>query len=441
MSIIVIGLNHRTASVEIRERLSVSEDKMGEALSQLTSDPNIEEGVILSTCNRVEICAVSKEPQKGFEAIQGFLAKPDSDLSIETLEPCLYRYQSTEALRHLFRVASSLDSMIIGEPQILGQIKEAFDQAILHKTTGLILTKAFKKAISVAKRIRTETKIAESAVSISFAAVELAKKIFGKLDNKSVLLIGAGEMAELAARHFVGSGIHSMYIANRSFDNAVELAHTFDGIPIKFEDFPAEMVKSDIVLCSAGAPHYLISPDQVAKTIERRQNRPIFFIDISVPRNIDPHINDLDNVFLYDIDDLQVAIETNIESRKKEALKAEEIIKDEIDRFTRWFKSLKAVPMIIALKDHAEAIRLAELEKVIGKMGDLSPAQRQALEGLTNAIVNKLLHTPLTVLKEEVHSSNGKMILDTTRKLFDLEELLSRSKKDAADEKDLHNKT
>ncbi len=428
MNIVIVGLNHRTASVELRERLSIPDAKMGDALCTLMSDPVIEEGLILSTCNRVEVCAVVKETHKGFDAIKKFLGSSGSDLSLEKITPSLYLYASAKAIGHIFRVASSLDSMILGEPQILGQIKDAFDHAMLHKTTGVILNKAFKKAISVAKRVRTETKIAASAVSVSFAAVELAKKIFGNLNKKSVLLIGAGEMAELAARHFVGGGVESITIANRSYDRAVELAKLFNGNPIRFDDYEAEMVKSDIVLCSAGAPHYLINPDAVKNVITLRKNRPIFFIDISVPRNINPEINTLDNVFLYDIDDLEHSVETNIELRKKEALKAEEIITEEIASFARWFKSLDAVPMIVALKDHAEMIRLAEIEKASNKLGNLSNAQQKALEGLTTSIINKLLHAPLTVLKQEVHSTNGNMVLEATRKLFHLEEMLARSK-------------
>ncbi|MFQ5580101.1 MAG: glutamyl-tRNA reductase, partial [Nitrospiria bacterium] len=348
----------------------------------------------------------------------------------ESLEPCFYMHSASNCLRHLFRVASSLDSMILGEPQILGQIKDAFDQAILHKTTGVILNKVFKKSISVAKRVRTETRIAESAVSVSYAAVELAKKIFGKLNEKSVLLIGAGEMAELAARHFKSSGVLSISFANRSYDRALELAKDLDGIPVKFEDFHVEMAGSDIVLCSTGAPDYVIRSEEVSKVIDIRQNRPIFFIDISVPRNIDPKINDLDNVFLYDIDDLQISVETNIKQREQEALKAEEIITEEIERFARWFKSLDAVPMIIALKDRAEEIRMTEIEKLSGKLGSLTEDQREALNGLTAAIVNKLLHTPLTILKQEVHSTNGNMMLEATRRLFDLEEMLAQSEKE-----------
>jgi glutamyl-tRNA reductase len=229
-------------------------------------------------------------------------------------------------------------------------------------------------------------------------------------------------MAELAARHFVGNGVQSIAVANRNYERAVELAKEFNGVPVKFEDFVVQMAESDIVLCSTGAPHYVIGTEEVSKVIAVRQNRPIFFIDISVPRNIDPQINKLDNVFLYDIDDLQLSVETNIRTREKEALKAEEIITEEIERFTRWFKSLDAVPMIIALKDRAEQIRLSEMGKISGKLGTLTPAQQEALENLTASIVNKLLHSPLTVLKEELHSTNGNMILEAARKLFDLDE-------------------
>ena len=429
MNIVLVGLNHRTAPVDVRERLSVPEGKIGAALCRLASVPGVQEGFILSTCNRVEVCAVVTETGRGLDAIRHFLAGLHPELSVDALTPSLYMHTASDAVCHLFRVASSLDSMIVGEPQILGQLKDAFEQAILHKTTGVILNKAMKKAISVAKRIRTETKIAESAVSVSFAAVELAKKIFGDLSRKSALLIGAGEMAELAARHFVSSGIEAVRVANRTFERALEMAKQFNGIPIKFEDYPVEMIKSDIVLCSAGAPRYLIRPDVVKRTVDLRRNRPIFFIDISVPRNIDPEINRLDNVFLYDIDDLQQVVDSNLRSRRKEALKGEAIIAEEIERFARWFKSLDAVPMIVALRARAETIRKVELERAAGKLGDLSPEQRRVLDALTESIVNKLLHRPLTVLKQEAHSTNGNMILEAARKLFDLEKALPPSER------------
>ncbi len=428
MDIVIVGLNHKTAPVEIRERLAISEKEIGGALYRLKSNPVIEEGIIVSTCNRVEICAVVKDTREGFEAINNFLMQHQPEIPQEKLTPCLYMYSAGDSLRHLFRVASSLDSMIVGEPQILGQIKDAFDAGMLHKTTGVILNKVFKKAISVAKRVRTETGIADNAVSISFAAVELAKKIFGSLSQKSVLLIGAGEMAELAARHFVDNGVASIFIANRSYERALELAKVFNGVPVSFENVVFEMAESDIVLCSAGAPHYLIRPDMVAKTIAARENRPIFLIDISVPRNIDPEINQLDNVFLYDIDDLKLSVEANIRSRDAEALKAENIVTEEVERFSRWLKSLDAVPMIVAIKDRAEEIRRTELKKAAVGLTELTEKEREVLEYLTISIVNKLVHDPLTVLKEEAHSTNGSMILEAARKLFRLEEIPSAKK-------------
>ena len=420
MNIILAGLNHRTAKVEIREQFALSEEKIGEALYRLTKNPLIQEALILSTCNRVEIYAVVTHTEEGCDALKNFFLglsqKPD-----DAVASALYVYATKDCLRHLFRVSSSLDSMMIGEPQILGQIKDAFDLAMSHKSTGVLLNKVFKKAISVAKRVRTETKIAENAVSISYAAVALAKKIFGKLHQKTVMLVGAGEMAEVAARHFISNGVRSIFIANRNYERALELAGEYNGMPVRFEDFVVEMAQSDIVLCSTGASHYLITPADVSKVIATRQNRPIFFIDISVPRNVDPAINQLDNVFLYDIDDLKLSVEANIRSREAEALKAEEIIAEEVLQITRWFKSLDATPMIVALKEKAEAIRLAETKRVLDRLGTLTPEQREAIAGLTLSIVNKLLHGPLTALKEETHGSNGNMLLEATQKLFLLE--------------------
>ncbi len=414
MNIILAGLNHRTAKVEIREQFALSEEKIGEALYALKKNPLIQEALILSTCNRVELYAVVTKTEEGCDALKSFfLHEPN-----EAVASALYLYTAKDCLRHLFRVSSSLDSMMIGEPQILGQLKDAFDLAMSHKSTGVLLNKVFKKAISVAKRVRTETKIAENAVSISFAAVELAKKIFGKLHQKSVMLVGAGEMATLSARHFISNGVRSIFIANRNYERTLELASEYNGIPVKFEDFFVEMTQSDIVLCSTGAPHYLIGPQEVSKVIAARQNRPIFFIDISVPRNIDPAINHLDNVFLYDIDDLKLSVETNLRSREAEALKAEEIITEEVEQITRWFKSLDAVPMIVALKEMAEEIRVREIKRTLDRLGTITPEQREAIDGLTLSIVNKLLHGPLTTLKEEAHGNNGNLLLEATQKLF-----------------------
>jgi len=409
MNIIVAGLNHRTAPVAVREQFALSEEKIGEVLAQLKQNPLIQEALILSTCNRVEIYAVATHTEEGCDALKDFFLGQSATL---------YIYSARDCLRHLFRVSSSLDSMMIGEPQILGQLKDAFDLAMSHKSTGVLLNKVLKKAISVAKRVRTETKIAENAVSISYAAVELAKKIFGKLHQKSVMLVGAGEMAELAARHFISNGVKTIFIANRSYERALELAVEYNGIPVRFEDFVVEMAQSDIVLCSTGAPHYLITPQDVSKVVSARQNRPIFFIDISVPRNIDPAINQLDNVFLYDIDDLKLSVETNLRAREAEALKAEAIITEEVEQITRWFKSLDAIPMIVALKEKAEEIRISEMKRTLDKLGTLTPLQSEAIEGLTLSIVNKLLHGPLTALKEETNRNNGNALLEATQKLF-----------------------
>jgi glutamyl-tRNA reductase len=429
MNILLIGLSHKTAPVEVRERLSLTENRLGEALFRLKSHPGIEEGLILSTCNRVEVCAVVSDTAKGLERVKEFLLSCNPAVPSEQITPSLYIYSGEEAIRHIFRVASSLDSMVVGEPQILGQLKDAFDRAMERKSTGIVLNKVFKKAISVAKRVRTETRIAENAVSISFAAVELAKKIFGALQDKLILLIGAGEMAELAARHFIGNGVKTVVIANRSHDRAVELAKELGGVPIPLEEFHRQMIEADIVLCSAGAPHYLIGPEEMSRVIQARRNRPIFLIDISVPRNIDPAVNEIDNVFLYDIDDLQLAVETNIRSREQEALKAEEIVSQEIQTVSRWLKSLDVVPTIVALREKAEQIRKEETERAASRWQGLTPEEKEALEALTASIVNKLLHAPQVVLREEVNSSNGGMYLEAIRRLFNLDGDLTRCRK------------
>ena len=418
MNIIVVGLNHRTAAVDIRERFALSEETT--ALYQLKTDPFIQEVLTLSTCNRVEVYAVVNETEAGYQTLQKFFLNRTEKGLQETVAGALYCYGASDCVKHLFRVAAGLDSMVLGEPQILGQIKDAFDLALSHKTTGIILNKVFKKAISVAKRVRTETKIAENAMSVAFAAVELARKIFGRLNEKSVMLIGAGEMAELAVRHFSSNGVRSIFIANRSYDRTLQLASEYDATPVEFDNFLVEMTQADIVLCSTGAPHYLIGPNEMAKVMSARQQKPIFLIDISVPRNIDPETNRLDNLFLYDIDDLKLAVEKNIRLREGEALKAEEIVAEETQQWVRWFKSLDAVPMIVALKEKAEEIRQKEISRTLDRLSSmpLSPEQQEAIEGLTQAIVNKLLHGPLTTLKEESCDNNGSLVLEAAQKLF-----------------------
>ena len=319
----------------------------------------------------------------------------------------------------MYRVASSLDSMIVGEPQILGQLKDAYDTALKNKSTGVFLNKLMRKSVSVAKRIRTETKIAESAVSISFAAVELAKKIFDELSTKSFMLIGAGEMAELAARHLINNGVKDVYVTNRTLARAEELAHEFHGKVIIFENFVQELLYTDIVICSTGAPHYILMKDQAHKLRKERKQKPMFIIDISVPRNIDPEINNLDNVYLYDVDNLQGIVDTNIQERAKEAEKAEEIVDEEIDSFLKWNASLAATPTMVALRNRAEEIRKTELEKTLQKLGPIEEKTIKSIEQLSASIVNKLIHPPTSALKSE--EEDREQMLDIVQKLFKLE--------------------
>lgn len=421
MEIVVVGLSHKTASVEVREKLSFPEARLPDALCCLGRLQSVSENVILSTCNRVESYAMVKDAEKGIEGIKDFFLEYHG-LADGVYRESLYAHHGREAVRHLFRVAASLDSMVVGEPQILGQLKDAFDHALANKTTGVVMNRLMKKSISVAKRIRTETKIAESAVSISFAAVELARKIFGDLQGKAVMLAGAGEMAELAAKHLVNNGVKTVLVANRTYERAVELAMEFDGRPVKYEDLAAEMVHADILIASTGAPHYILTQKDMQKVIKERKNRPVFLIDIAVPRNLDPQINKIDNVYLYDIDDLQSVVQSNIKERQKEADLAGEIIEEEIETFMSWLGSIDVVPTIVAIRDKAEAIRQAELERSIPRMGGLTEKQISQVEALTSAIVNKLLHSPLVALKRSAGNPEGSGHIEAARVLFELGE-------------------
>jgi len=400
MKIFVAGLNHNTADVEVREKVAFDGSRFDDGLRRFRELPEIEEAMILSTCNRVELYAHVRDTQKASESIKSFLSE-FHNVSRASLDRSLYIYADISAIRHIFRVASSLDSMVVGEPQILGQMKGAFEMALERKTTGILLNRLMKKAISVAKRVRSETKIAENAVSISFAAVELAKKIFADLSGKVFMLLGAGEMAELAARHLMSNGVKEVIVANRSYERACDLSKEFNGRPVRLDDFLREMVHADIVICSTGAPHYILLRDQMQKVLKERKQRPVFLIDISVPRNIDPTINDLDNVYLYNIDDLQGIVDTNMFERKKEAEKAEKIIEEEIEPFLKWLSSLDSVPTIVALRERAEEIKREEFEKLMNRFPGMEEKQRKAIEYMASAITNKLIHPPTKALKED----------------------------------------
>ena len=400
MKILVLGVNHKTASVDIRERLAFSGNKLEEGILGLRSLPSVKEVAVLSTCNRVELYTCVDNVPAASCQIKDFLSGLH-DMARSEFETSLFALEGPEAVRHVFRVASSLDSMVLGEPQILGQIKDAFNLSLSKKTTGVLLNKLMKKAISTAKRVRTETRIAENAVSISFAAVELARKIFTNLADKSVMLMGAGEMAELAARHLLSNGVTGVMVVNRTYERGCELASEFNGRPVRFEDFLQEMVHADIIICSTGAPAYVLHREQMLKIMKERKQKPVFIIDISVPRNIDPEINKIDNVYLYDVDNLQDVVDTNLQGRRAEADKAEGIIREEVEKFGRWMSALHAVPTIVALRQKADEIRREELEKFQNRFPALDGVQMKAVDYLATAIVNKLIHPPTIALKDD----------------------------------------
>ena len=420
MNIIVVGLSHKTASVNIREKVAFAPTQMDKPLRTVVNLDDITEAVIVSTCNRVEVYAVTKDIAGGMARIKRFLADYHN-LSLDTLEPHLYGHHSEDAIRHVFRVASSLDSMIVGEPQILGQIKTAYGYAAEFKSSGIILNRFLHKAFSVAKRVRTETKIASSAVSVSFAAVELAKKIFGDLSDKTVMLVGAGEMCELAAKHFLNNGVRGVMVTNRTFERAERLADELQGRAIRFEEMFDYLHQADIVLSSTGAPHIIIGPKDVEEVIRRRRMKPMFFIDIAVPRDIDPRVNDVENVYLYTVDDIQAVVAANLQQRGEEAKKAEEIVEQEIGQFFKWLSSLGITPTIVALRTKFDEVRRAELDKTLATWKDLPPDGQKRLEALTNAIMNKLLHPPTSLLKKAGQGGRSDLYVDALRSLFDLQ--------------------
>jgi glutamyl-tRNA reductase len=416
MSFRLIGVNHHSAPVEVRERLAIPESRLAEALRHLVQHPGVDEGLILSTCNRVELLARTRN---GSADLRGFL-RDYFRLEPAEFEPHLYDYSEADAIRHFFRVTSSLDSMVVGEAQILGQVKEAYATAravgAVHSQLDLLLTRAF----AVAKRVRTETAVGSSAVSVASVAVELAKKIFGSLQGKHVYLVGAGKMSELAARHLQAHGAASIFVANRTFERAEQLAAKFNGEAIHFSELYNTCDRADIVITSTGAPVAIFRREHGELFLSRRKNRPMFFIDIAVPRDVDPEMNKLDGIFVYDIDDLQQAVTVHVTDRKKEAERAEEIVMSEVERFRARLLTLEVVPTIVSLQDHIETIRQAEIDRVRGRLGPLSPDQELAIEALTRGIVNKIMHTPISTLKTAARASEATTVIDVVRRLFNL---------------------
>lgn len=419
--ITLIGLNHKTAPLAVRERLfaGCSEEKI--LLTGLIAISGVREAMFISTCNRIEIVACIDGQDQAVQRLRDFLAA-SGNLSPQEAEKYLYVYRGEQAVRHLFRVASSLDSLVMGEAQILGQVKDAYRRALETNSTGAILNRLSHRAFRTAKRVRTETAIAVNPVSVSFAAVELAKKIFGTLTGKKILLIGAGEMAELTGMHLIGSGAEEIIVANRSPGQASALAEKFHGQAVPLSAVGEKLAVVDIVISSTGAPSYVVGADLIRTVHHQRKNRLLFLIDIAVPRDIDPAAGDIENVYLYNIDNLQDIVDENMKIRKKEALKAEVIVEEEVKRYINWIKELEAVPTIVLLRTKVEAIVQAEMAKAKPWLQNLNAGEQEKVEILVNSIVNKMLHNPVTALKEESSEFESANIVALTRQLFQLDE-------------------
>ncbi|HVT44111.1 MAG TPA: glutamyl-tRNA reductase [Thermoanaerobaculia bacterium] len=421
MSLVLIGVNHKTAPVEVRERVSVSERESADILALVRGGEGVSGATILSTCNRVEIL-VSASHDDVVEPLVALLSSR-AGLSAAEIERHLYVLRHADVIRHLFRVAAGLDSMIVGEPQIGGQVRSSYHQASYLETLDPTLQKLYETTLHVAKRIRSETGIGEHAVSVPFAAVELARKIFGDLAGLRVLVIGAGEMGEATAEYLQDGGLERVFVANRSFDRAVELASRFRGGAVRFDALEQQLASCDIVIASTAAPHFVITADQIARALESRRRRSIFLIDLAVPRNIDPAVASVDGAYLYNIDDLQQVVDANRDRRLQKAELAEEIVEREVELFLRRLMSQEVVPTIVELQGRLEEMRQAELERCLRKLGPISTEQRAAVESLSRGIINKVLHYPILRLKESASNgekSEGASVRETIRNIFGL---------------------
>lgn len=399
-TLFILGVNHRTAPVAVRERLAYSENDIVEALGRMRERaPAITEAALLSTCNRVEIVGVASDVDDAAAAANAFLAE-DRGVDPSSFERAIYKFDSRDAIRHLFRVAASLDSMVVGEPQILGQLKVAYAQSAEAGTAGLVLHRAFHKAFSVAKRVRKATLIGHGAVSVSSAAVNLAGKIFDTLADKTAMLIGAGQMAELTARHLKRLGIQSLLITSRTFEHAVALASELSGTAVPFDSFRPYLKIADVVIGSLSASRPVLGRPEFDPIMRERRYRPVFLIDLGVPRNFDERLNSMENVYLYDIDDLSATAAENLEEREREAQKAEVIVELEVDSFQKWLDSLDLVPAIKDIRSSVERMRDVELERHRAWLATLEPAERERIELLTRSLVNKLLHRVLSGLRD-----------------------------------------
>jgi glutamyl-tRNA reductase len=422
MSIVLVGLNHKTAPVEVRERLAFSDDACAASLRALVDGELVREGLIVSTCNRVEVLAAAAghDAPDAVGRLSDFLSRVRS-VPVELFSGHLYTHADEAAVRHVFRVASSLDSMVVGEPQVLGQVRHAYSLAVEAGTAGRVLHKLVHHALRVAKRVRTETGIAASAVSVSYTAVELGRKIFGSLKGATVLLVGAGEMAELAAQHLAAAGASRILVTNRTYETAQRLALTFGGEALEFSALEAALGQADVVICSTGARDFLITPEMAERARAARRNRPAFYIDISVPRNVDPAVAKLANLFVFDVDDLEAVVASNLREREREAERAELIVDAEVTQFQRTLRDLDIGPAVGALKEKLRRIARDEFERQRGRMGDLTPEQEQAIEAMLMSAVNKISH-PVIHRMRRSYDAGEENEVQAWRDIFGLEE-------------------
>jgi glutamyl-tRNA reductase len=420
MFIVVVGLNHKTAPVEVRERLAFSSRAIPEILSQINKYEKVAGSAILSTCNRMEIYAAVTDVEAGLKSIHDFLRKY-ANIDFADKHQYFYTPTNENAVRHLFKVAAGLDSMVLGESQILGQVREAYQLACNSGASNNVLNTLFQQAITVGKRVRTETDIDKNAVSISYAAIEKAKQVFGTLSGYSCLIIGAGEMSELTAKHLVANGVNSVVVSNRSFERAQLLAEQFEGRAVRFDYLLDHLEEADIVISCTASPKYILNLEQLQQVMAKRPNRKIFIIDIAVPRDIDPTIRVLPGVTLLDIDDLHHVVDRNLAERKKEAIKGVKILEEELEAFLKWVNLLFVIPTIAALKEKGKEIKERELAKAINKLGEITTKEEKVISTLANAIVNSLLHDPILNLKTHANTSQGHLYSEIAQNLFNLE--------------------
>jgi len=420
MYVLVEGINHTTAPVEIREKFSICGIKLDNAYDYFKNDDVIEGVVILNTCNRTEIYATTKDIEQGMGVIEGFLENY-SGMKYEEIKSYFYQPTCYDAIMHIFRVASGLDSMIVGEDQILGQVKEVHQKAMEAGASDGVLNTLFQKAINVGKRVRTDTIIDKQPLSVSYAAVEFARKVLGNLENKTVIVVGAGEMSELTTKYLMLNGVQSVIVSNRSYDRAVNMARKFNGRAVRFDQLTTELKSVDIVISCTAANHYVIHQDNCREVLRSRNGRKIIMIDIAVPRDIDPVLKDIEGVYIYDIDNLQNVVDTNYIEKHKAVLKADKIIMEELVRFNEWLSSLYVVPVITALKRKGEEIKQDELKRALNRLGKLSERDQNIVSTLVNSIVNQLLHDPIVNLKEMAISNQGHLYAEVVKKLFSLQ--------------------